>query len=166
MLVDLTEEFAALQRSLRENEDTTLSLGHILPDLVDDSYQRGLSVLSDALAMLERSEGPRRRRLEYELDDVMDRLEDPSPTASASLNETSSEKCLVRRRSPRSTAPRDGRDLLFQAETLDATLHRGEQRFARCGPGPRRCVDSVIETLEENIRRVREVQDELRKFQY
>jgi hypothetical protein len=168
VLHDLTEEFAALETSLQEHEESAFSLAHILPSLVDDTYQRGLSVLLDALDLLERSESPRRRRLEYELDDINDRLQnddydDARERARDERRKLANEDTLAALDRARETA----RDLLFQAETCETALHRANIELASVRAGAAQVsVDSVIQTLEENIQRVREVQDELRKFQY
>jgi hypothetical protein len=168
ILHDLAEEHTAVQTSLREHEDSTFSLAHILPSIVDDAYQRGLSVLMDALDLLEQSESPRRRRLEYELDDIIDRLEDP-----VYEDERERERDEQRRLAAQETlaaldrARESARDLLFQAETCETALHRANIELASVRAGAAQVsVDSVVQTLEANIQRVREVQDELRKFQY
>ena len=90
--------------------------------------------------LLERSEGPRRRRLEYELDDVMDRLEDPDLRQRARARTRRAAKVSrTRRRSPRSTgSARRRATCCSRPRPSTPRCTRRTTISRRCGPGPRR----------------------------
>jgi hypothetical protein len=59
------------------------------------------------------------------------------------------------------------RDLIFEAERCTAALAEARIELASIRAGDTQVdVDAVVETLQETIRRVREVQDELRRLGY
>jgi class 3 adenylate cyclase len=169
VLAGLTNEFEAISHSLRESgADSALSFVHILPGLAEETYMTGLSVLAQALGLLEVSESSRRRRIELELLDIKERLDDPSRTdererARDERRKESHEQTLAALDDARNGAG----DLLAEAERCENTLYRTRVELAALRAGRATVsVDSVIETLQDNIRRVREVQDELRRLQY
>jgi hypothetical protein len=167
-LAGLTDQYDALMQSLRgERHGAGLSLAVILPGLAEETYATGLGALTQALGLLEVANSPKGRRVARELREVEERL------AADAVDERERERDRQRKVAAEETLAaleelRDGaRELLFQAERCEVTLHRSTIELASVRAGSAHVsVDSVIETLEANIRRVREVQVELRKLQY
>ena len=127
-----------------------------------------MSALSDALELLEFADGPQRRRLEGELDEIEDRLErdtygDERARARDEQRQTSHRQLLARHDESRQRA----RDLMFEAERCTAALAEARIELASVRAGDSKVdVDAVVETLQSSIRRVRDVQDELRRLGY
>jgi hypothetical protein len=127
-----------------------------------------MSALSDALELLEFADGPQRRRLEEELRDIQDRLERDSYSENRERTRdqqrrASRDQLLTRHAESRQRA----RDLIFEAERCTAALAEARIELASIRAGDTQVdVDAVVETLQETIRRVREVQDELRRLGY
>jgi class 3 adenylate cyclase len=169
VLAGLTNEFDAISQSLRESgSDGALSFVHVLPGLAEETYLTGLSVLTQALGLLEVSESSRRRRIELELLDITDRLDDPSRTDERERDRDERRKASYEETLAALDDARNGAgDLLLEAERCENTLYRTRVELAALKAGRAHVsVDSVIATLQENIRRVREVQEELRRLQY
>jgi len=169
VLAGLTDEYDAISTSLHESgSDGALSFVHVLPGLAEETYLTGLSVLTQSLGLLEVAESSRRRRIEHELRHITDRLDDCSRTDERERErdqrrQASYEEMLGALDDARSGA----RDLLVEAERCENTLYRTRVELASLRAGRAHVsVDSVIATLQENIRRVREVQEELRRLQY
>ena len=166
----LTAEFDAVLDSLRHDlEGSPVSFTHILPGLAEETYRRGLSALSDALALLEVAEGPERLRLGQELEDITERLEHQSSKSGCPRSDRDEQRKASHqlRLAALDELRQRADELLFEGERCEATLHQARIELASVRAGNAdRTVDSVIETLQENIRRVREVQEELRKLHY
>jgi hypothetical protein len=169
VLAGLTSEFEAVSQSLRDpRSDTTLSFAQILPGLAEETYMTGLSVLAQALGLFEVSESSRRQRIELELLDINDRLADAADGDERERARNERRKHTYEETLAALDEARNGaRDLLLEAERCEDTLYRTRVELASLKAGRAHVsVDAVIATLQENIRRVREVQDELRRLQY
>ena len=113
--------------------------------------------------------GPERRRLDDELDEIEDRLaghdyadeRSPSPRrAAASVAPSPAAPATTTACATRARSDVRGRALrraLAEAHIELASVRAGDTQVD---------VDAVVETLQETIRRVREVQDELRRLGY
>lgn len=165
----LTQEFEAVERELsRERDGAMTSYAHVIPDLAAQTYMAGLSVLNQALGLLEESASPRRQRLEAQLLEVSDWLADPGNVDGSERHRREDRLHLYEHALTRLDEAQDGaRDALLEVERCEHTLHDARLQLAamRAG-GASDSAESVIATLEANIQRVREVQDELRKLQY
>ncbi len=170
VLAGLSDEFDAITKLLRRNRDRpSASLSSsLLPDLTEETYRHGMSALSDALELLEFADGPQRRRLEGELAEIEDRVgrdthADERAKARDEQREASHRRLLARHDEARQRA----RDLTFEAERCTAALAEARIELASVRAGDRQVdVDAVVETLQASIRRVRDVQDELRRLGY
>ena len=170
MLDGLGDEFDALAELLRRSrERPSVSMSSLLPDLTEETYRHGMSALSDALELLEFADGAQRRRLEDELAEIEDRLErdayadDRAQAARRAAAARRIEQLLARHDEARQRA----RDLMFEAERCTAALAEARIELASVRAGDTQVdVDAVVETLQETIRRVRDVQDELRRLGY
>ena len=128
-----------------------------------------MSALSDALELLEFADGPQRRRLEGELAEIEDRLE---------RGTHADERATVARRAAPVVSPSAPRTATTSRASERATSCSRRSAARRRWPKPRielasvRAgdskvdVDAVVETLQSSIRRVRDVQDELRRLGY
>ena len=169
VLEGLGDEFDALGDLIqRTRERPTVSVSSLIPDLSEETYRHGMSALSDALELLEFADGPQRRRLEAELAEIEDRLAldaypDERARARDEQRRPSHQQLIVRHDEARQRA----RDLLFEAERCTAALAEARIELASVRAGDTRVdVDAVVETLQTTIRRVRDVQDELRRLGY
>ena len=165
----LGDEFDALAELLqRTRERPSVSLSSLVPDLAEETYRHGMSALSDALELLEFADGPQRRRLEAELAEIEDRLErdtyaDDRARRGRAAAADPRRSCIARHDEARQRA----RDLMFEAERCTAALAEARIELASVRAGDTQVdVDAVVETLQETIRRVRDVQDELRRLGY
>jgi hypothetical protein len=165
----LTQEYAAIERELtRRHGGELTSYAYVIPDLAAQTYMAGLSVLTQTLGLLEESASSRRRRLEVELLEVSDWLDDPQNTDEKERHRREGRLRLYEQALSQQDEAQDGAcDALLEVERCEHTLHDARVQLAsmRAG-GASDSAESVIETLEANIRRVREVQDELRKLQH
>jgi hypothetical protein len=165
----LTTEFESLRSAFRRGHDGAPSLSSVLPALVDETYQRGMSALSDALQLCEVAEGRERRRLEDEFDQLEERLRDDlRPDGDPERRRDEQRRDGHERRIAELDELREhSRELVFQAERCQDGLHSARIELASLRAGTSRIeVDAVVDTLEENIRRVREVQDDFRRLGY
>jgi hypothetical protein len=152
----------------RAGSRPSISISPLLGDLADETYRRGMSALSDALELLEFADGPQRRRLEAELSEIEDRVEagiyDDDRSKSRDEQRLAAHRQLLARHDD---ARHRTRDLVFEAERCTAALAEARIEIASVRAGDTQGdVDAVVETLQSTIRRVREVQDELRRLGY
>jgi class 3 adenylate cyclase len=169
VLAALADEFDALTALLlRSQVRSSISASAVLPDLADETHRHGMSALSDALELLEFADGPQRRRLEGELDDIEARLArdsyaDERARSQDEQRRDSHKQLLVRH----DEARRRASDLLFEAERCTAALAEARIEVASVRAGDARVdIDAVVQTLQVTIRRVRDVQDEMRRLGY
>ena len=140
----------------------------LLPDLTEETYRHGMSALSDALELFEFADGSQRRRLDAELEDIEERLEhetyvDERTREHDEQRRASHRQLLARHDEARQRA----RDLLFEAERCTAALAEARIEVASVRAGDTQVdIDAVVHTLQSTIRRIRDVQDELRKLGY
>jgi hypothetical protein len=163
----LEEEFDALQASLeRTSERRSLALIAPLPGLTEEVYRHGMSALSDALELLEAADGTRRERIERELADVEERLArdhyaEATDRSRDEVRRETQRQLLSRLAQSRSRA----QDLVFEAERCCGALAEARFELAASRSGDTRVdVGAVVETLQQTIRRVRDVQEEFRRL--
>ena len=129
----------------------------------------GMSALSDALELLRvrrrfATSPPRRD----ELEDIEERLEhetyvDERTREHDEQRRASHRQLLARHDEARQRA----RDLFFEAERCTAALAEARIEVASVRAGDTQVdIDAVVQTLQSTIRRIRDVQDELRKLGY
>ena len=168
VLDGLTHEWDAVSALLQRSTDAaSLVTSSLLPGLAEETYRSGLSTLSKALELLEVADGPERRRLEREVAAITERSEDPSGDARERERDEQRKVSHEKRLAALDELHQHGRELLFEAERCEATLHQARIELTSMRAGSAQVsVDVVVQTLEENIRRVREVQDEMRRLGY
>ncbi len=169
-LKGLDEEFLKL-RPVLENHDWTTSMSlAAVPALAGETYRRGLSVLADALELMKAVDGPTREDLEA----VIANLE--SEIRSFEHDGDQRTKTLILEDTLASHRQRLGMQdqlrlragqLLHLASRCEAslTLTRIQVVGIRAG-GLESGVDSAVQTLQETVRRAKEVQEELQKLGY
>jgi hypothetical protein len=165
----LAEELDAILDLLdRSAGRPALGLSALMPTLTEETYHRGMSALSDALELLQVADGRQRSRVQDELADVEDRLaqgayvDDRARTQDEHRRATQAQ-LLERLDQSRVRA----RDLVFEAERCEDALHEARIELASVRAGDTEIdVDVVVATLQDTIRRVRDVQDEMRKLSH
>jgi hypothetical protein len=165
----LAEELDAILDLLdRSAGRPSLGLSALMPTLTEETYHRGMSALSDALELLQVADGRQRSRVQDELADVEDRLargayvDDRARTQDEHRRATQAQ-LLERLDQSRVRA----RDLVFEAERCEDALHEARIELASVRAGDTEIdVDVVVATLQDTIRRVRDVQDEMRKLSH
>ena len=163
----LAMQFDSIDALVRRSSDRPASpLPSVLPHLSEEAYRHGMSALSDALELLESAEGPTRRRLEAELDDIEDRL-----AADAYADERArsrDEQRLATHQQLLARLDESGQrahELMFEAERCTTALAEAHLELTSVRAGDTQVdVDAVVQTLQHTIRRVREVQDEFRRL--
>jgi hypothetical protein len=169
VLAGLGDEFDAIATLLQRSADRpSVSLSSLLPDLAEETYRHGMSALSDVLELLEFADGPQHRRLEGELAEIDDRLQRDSYTDERARSRDEQRQATHRQLLARHDESRQrAHDLIFEAERCTAALAEARIELASVRAGDTQVdVDAVVETLESSIRRVRDVQDELRRLGY
>jgi hypothetical protein len=156
----------ALER-VRAIEPLSLSL---IPALVEETYRRGLGVLSNLLQAVDMLNFPGRRKLEKECYDLEEEIEslaaDPLQNERLKFKMESLEfhrQQFNRLRGLKLTTER----LLHQARRCEDSLQNTRLELSAVEAGNLKTnVDSVIESLSGTIRQVKEVQSELEKLGY
>jgi len=170
ILNELVTEYELVQTALRRRCNTDpLFMAHI-PILAREAFQRGLSILSDAIELIEAAGSMRKESLKKEVSELQNELE------ASKKDKNQIEWLLIKedrlafykqRLTMLDQAQLRVDQLLFQAERCEASLHRTRIEVAavRTG-GSETNVDSVIQALEATIYQVKEVQEELRRLNY
>jgi ribosome-associated translation inhibitor RaiA len=166
-LRDLHEEYAQLQPLLVRRDTDPLAIADA-PALARETYRRGLGVLADVLELMRAARGPNRERLRDEIAELAREIK--------SLKGEESQRARVEVREERLASHRQRLgvldqlqvhvdQLLYQAERCEASLHRARVEIAAIRAGASATgVDSVIEALQETIRRAKEVHEEMRRL--
>jgi hypothetical protein len=167
---ELEREYALLRPALESRRDVDpLSVARI-PALAAETYRRGLSVLVDALELVEAMRGPVRDRLQAEIAELeretaLSRVDRPPPERveirEATLVAHRERIALLDRLQLRVD------QLLYQGGRCEASLHRTRIELAavRTG-GSETSVNSVLEALQGTIEQAKEVQEKLRRLGY
>jgi hypothetical protein len=167
-LAGLTGAYEQLQASFaqrRMNDPLSLSL---ISALVGETYQRGLSVLSDALELMKVARMPDRESLEEEIEQLEMDFDVPKDEG------IDAERLMLKEEKLASSKQRLGMlnrlqlyidQLLYQVHRCEASLRATgiELASVRAG-GSKTSVNSVVEALEATLNRVKEVQDELERI--
>lgn len=154
--------------SLQANSDLA-SISRV-PALAEETYRRGMSVLSDALELLRVVDGSSVESLERDVAELEEEVE-ASRADGAHLDRLRiKEKVLASHRERlelhdqlRWSAER----LLFQAHKCEDSLHRTRIELVAIKTGTAEAsVNSVIEALQRTVTQAKEVQRELRRLGY
>ena len=167
VLTALGSEYDTIAELLRRGDERQqMAISSLLPNLSDETYRHGMSALSDALELFESAEGGQRRRLEDDVIEIEDRLSrnvsaDERGRMRDEQRLASHHQLLARLEESRQRA----RDLVFEAERCTAALAEAHIELASVRAGDTQIdVNAVVQTLQQTIRRVRNVQDEFRKL--
>ena len=169
-LSGLVDEYERLHPALTPRDsDGPLNLSHV-PGLAEETYRRGLSVLSDALDVMNAAEVSGRNGLEKRTAELENELESQTGSeqevgrlaiVEASLASHKQRLHMLDRLDVRAD------ELVFQAERCEASLHRARMELAAIKAGSSETsVNFVTEALQGTITQVKEVQIELRKLGY
>lgn len=159
---------AVVDQVRRTGERDAVLVSTLLPDLVEETYGHGVSALSDALELLEFGESAQRRRMAAELDEIgqrlaLDRYDDERARSRDEERAALHRQLLARH----DEARRRARELVFEAERCADALAEAHIELASLSTGQTRAAaDGVAGRLQDTIRSVRDVQDELRRLGY
>jgi hypothetical protein len=165
---DLVYEYSQLQPILTRRRLTdSLAVGQI-PALADETYKQGLSVLQDALDLMEATSAKDKDRLDDENRQLVKEM--------ASLSDDPAQAGRVRVRQERLASNKEllqimnqqqGRidELLYQSDRCGASLHRTRMELAAMrAEGSEEGVSAVVDTLRLTISHAKGVQDEMRRM--
>jgi hypothetical protein len=170
VLDQLSSEYEQLKSALAQQRFTDALSVSVLPALAEETYRKGLGVLSDTLDLMNMVRTPGKEKLEKEMDQVegeikilendrtqVDRLkfkEDVLASLEERLISVDRLKLWVDQ-------------LLHQARRCEATIHASRIELAKVrAGGTKSSLDSIIRVLEERIKQVKEVQDEINRLGY
>jgi hypothetical protein len=168
-LEGLGDELAALTALLRRLEDRPLlAYSPLIPDLAGEAYHYGVSALSDALEFLQLAEGPKLRDRAAEIEELEGRLARNAYGDERDRSRDEQRLATARHQlASQNEARQRARDLMFEAERCATALAEARIELASVRAGDTQIdADAVVHTLEDSIRRVRYVQDEMRKLGY
>ena len=160
--------YEQLQPVLRHQRATDPHSMSYVPALAEESYRRGLSVLADALELMNAAPSSDRVRVESEIVDLEKEVD--------AAREGDDQAQWLRIKENRLASHRQHLDLLdqlrlrvdqllFQAERCGASLHRTRIELAAIRTGnSERGIDSMIQALHGTINQVKEVQEELKRL--
>ncbi len=168
ILAELEREYAQLQEALASRREVDPLAVTRVPALAAETRRRGLSVLADALELLEATEGSGRERLQAEIA----RLEreasslDRPPAGLVEIRDAT----LVAQRERLALLDQlrlRVEQLLHQAGRCEASLHRTRIELAAIRTGSSETsVNGVIEALRGTIQQAQEVQLKLKQLGY
>jgi serine/threonine protein kinase len=167
---ELISQYDQLQATLAQRRSSDPLSVSILPALAEETYRRGLSVLSDALDLMNAIRTPSKERLLQDIAaaraDVDALRDDASQAERLHLRQEVLTSCLERL-AMLNKQQISVEQLLYQARRCEAALHAARVDLAtiRTG-GTRTGVDSVVQALQQRISQVKEVQDELARLGY
>ena len=169
ILAELEREYAQLQEALASRREVDPLAVARVPALAAETRRRGLSVLADALELLEATAGSGRERLQAEIA----RLE---REASSDLDGPPEGLVAIRDATLASQRERLAlldqlrlrvEQLLHQAGRCEASLHRTRIELAAIRTGSSEpSVNSVVEALRGTIQQAKEVQLKLKQLGY
>jgi hypothetical protein len=170
ILDQLSNEYQQLRTSLGQQRLTDpLSLS-VIPALAEETYRRGLEVLSDTLDLMNMVRTPRQEKLRKEIAQVEDEIKllekEPGQADWLKLKEDVLASFKERLSNVRRLELWVGQ-LLHQAQRCEATMHASRIELAQVRAGSAKSsLDSIIKVLEERIKQVKEVQDEINRLGY
>jgi serine/threonine protein kinase len=169
-LDELLCEYEQLKSTLGEQRSTDSISASMIAALNDETYRRGLSVLTDALDLMNVIHTPGREKLEMEALEIENEIE------AIKVNPGQSERLKLKQEVRTSFQERLAglsklqlwvEQLFYQAQRCEDSLHAARVELATIRAGnTKSSVDSVIQALEEKIKQVKEVQDELTRMGY
>lgn len=165
LLLDLVSEHERLRTALIERADSDpLTMPHAL-GLANETYRRGMSVLSDTLRLMEATPSGEMHRMKEEVASLCGEID------GAGQERSETEQIKIKRDMLASIRERidllDGMQLrvdrlLFQARRCEGALQRARVELIAIQTGTSEAqVDSVIGALQATVIQVKEVQDEL-----
>jgi hypothetical protein len=166
-LQQLADEYKLLQPVLdRRRETDPLALAQI-PQLAEESYRQGLSVLMGGLTLTETIQSPERKRLEAEAASLEGEV--------ATLKENDKEAARLRMKEEELAShyerlsiiqqhQRRFEELLHRCGRCEASLHLTRMELAAItAHGSEVSISAVTETLRKTIDQAKEVQDEMKR---
>jgi hypothetical protein len=167
-LQDLVYEYAQLQPIMARRRVTdSIAVGQV-PALADETYKQGMSVLQDALDLMQASSPEDRQRLEAENADLQKEI--------AALGAHDTQTARVKIRQERLASNKELLDLidkqqaridelLYQCDRCGASLHRTRMELAALrADSSEDGVSAVVDTLRLTISHAKSVQDEMKRL--
>jgi hypothetical protein len=169
-LDQLSHQYQQLKTSLSQERLTDSLSVAVIPGLAEETYRRGLGVLSDTMDLMNIVRTIDTETLKKEIAQVESELKllenDRSQLDWLKLKED----VLSSLKEQLKSVNRLNlwvEQLLYQAQRCEATLHaaRIELTQVRVG-GTKSSLDSIIKVLEDRIKQVKEVQEEINRLGY
>lgn len=169
-LRQLIYEYGQLQPFLeRKAERASLSAAHV-PPLAEETYRQGLSMLRDALELIQVTQAPDQQRLEAETIELEKEIEALRSHEAQGRRVKIKEETLSSHRERLELMQQQRLrvdELLHQAGRCEASLHRARIELAALKADiSEGSVSEVTETLRKTINQAREVQEELNRLGY
>ncbi len=167
-LQDLVYEYAQLQPIMARRRLTDSIVMGQVPGLASETYRQGLSVLQDALDLMEASGPQDKERLESENNDLQKEI--------ASLGTDGAQAARVKIRRERIASNQEllaliakqqerTDELLYQSDRCGASLHRTRMELAALrADSSEDGVSAVVDTMRLTISHARSVQDEMKRL--
>jgi hypothetical protein len=170
ILDQLSNEYEQLETSLGRPRLTDPLSVSVIPALAEETYRRGLGVLCDTLDLMNVVRTPGKEQLRREIARVEGDIEllENGPNQLDRLKLKKEVLASLRERLIGvNRLELWVEQLLYQAQRCETTLQASRIELATVRAGSTRSnVDSVIKVLEERIRQVKEVQDEINRLGY
>jgi hypothetical protein len=164
----LVGEHELLKPALVRRDGIALLSTSLIPSLSEETYRRGLSVLSDGLELMNAARSPGRERLKEEIAELEREVEALRGDKSQAERLRIKEGTLASQRERLEMIDGLGLrvdQLLYQAHRCEASLHRARIELAAIGAGSTETsVDSVIEALKSTIHQAKKVQEDLKRL--
>ncbi len=170
VLDQLSNEYEQLKTSLAQQRTMDPLSISVIPALVEETYRRGLGILSDTLDLMNLVRTPGKEKLEKEIEQVESDIKlirnDRTQLDWLKLKEevlASLKERLISINRLKLWVEQ----LLYQAQRCESTIRttRIELAKVRAG-GTKSNLDSIIRVLEERIEQVIKVQDEINRLGY
>ncbi|MCH8911448.1 MAG: hypothetical protein IH867_12030 [Chloroflexi bacterium] len=167
-LESLSDEYYRLQLSLNYRDEFDLISGSRVEGLADETYRRGISVLADALTLVEVIQTPGVEEIAGEITVLESEIRSLSDGDGQTGRLDIKKNVLAsqrRRLAELNQLQVNVDELLYQSHRCEVSLHHARIELAAIKAGSRgSAVSSVIGALEGTIRRAKEVQEELKSL--
>jgi serine/threonine protein kinase len=169
-LAGLVSEFEQLQGALGEDRAGDSISMSLVPGLAEEIYRRGLSVLTNALELLNAVQYPGKETLEAEIAQLEADFAVPESDPNRSERLKLKEELLAFRKERLGKINRlqlSADQLLHQSRRCEDSLYDARIEIAAIRAGNTgTSVNPVIEALQQRINQVKEVEAELKKMGY
>ena len=170
ILNQLNQTFQGLQPVFERADATAAMTIERIPDLAEETYRQGLSILSDALELLAVTDEAAAERLSREIQQVEEDIESADRDESFPERLKLLEETLDSHRERLALVEKQGltiEQLLHHAQTCETSLHRTRVELSALRVNPAKSsVREMTESLRETIVHAKDVQEEISRLGY